>query len=150
MNILFIEDDDIKASMILDFLNEEESFKANITRKKSWQSGLLEVMDNKEIYDFILLDMSMPRYDFDIGDVNEEFETYAGWELLKEMKRIHIYIPTCIITSFDFFEKDENLISYESLDVILKKEFPDFYKGIIYINSSFVDWKDKLKNTLKG
>lgn len=150
MKILFIEDDDIKATTIIDFIQEDvfRDGQINIIRKKSWQSGLLEVMDNNDNYDLVLLDMSMPRYDFDVGDVNEEFETYAGWELLKEMKRIHIYLSTYIITSFDHFGHDQKSINYEKLDLILAKEFTDFYKGMIYFNSSLVDWKDKIKKIL--
>lgn len=148
MKLLFIEDDDLKASFILDFLTEEFNNKLSITRKKSWQSGLIEVLDNYQSYELILLDMSMPRYDPDVGDVNEEFETFAGWDLLKEMKRKRINIPACIITSFDYFGKDDNLINHSKLDLILADEFPEFYEGMIFFNSSHINWKNKLKVTI--
>jgi CheY-like chemotaxis protein len=148
MKLLFIEDDDLKASTILDFINEDFKMSLQIIRRKSWQSGLLEVIDNYKNYGFILLDMSMPRYDSDIGDVNEEFETYAGWDLLKEMKRKRIHLPVCIITSFDFFGTDENLINHEKLDLILHDDFPEFYQGMIYFNSSYIDWKNKLSKII--
>lgn len=150
MKLLFIDDDDIKFNTIHEYLIETERFIASITWKRSWQSGLIEILDNHEAYELVLLDMSMPRYDPEIGDVNEEFETFAGRDLLKEMKRTQVTIPVCVITSFDYFGTEDELINHENLDTALRDEFSPFYKGMIYFNSSQNDWKEKLNKILIG
>ncbi len=145
MDILLIEDDDIKASNIEEFLQNKIK---KITRKKSWQTGLVEIVKNRS-YDLILLDMSMPRYDYDGSDNLYEFEPFAGWEIMKEMKRRKINISTIVITSFGTFGKDENRIDVNGLNDKLELEFSNFYKGIIRYNSSIVTWKEELEKVLK-
>jgi CheY-like chemotaxis protein len=145
VDILLIEDDDIKASNIEEFLQNKIK---KITRKKSWQTGLVEIVKNRS-YDLILLDMSMPRYDYDGSDNLYEFEPFAGWEIMKEMKRRKINISTIVITSFGTFGKDENRIDVNGLNDKLELEFSNFYKGIIRYNSSIVTWKEELEKVLK-
>lgn len=145
MDILLIEDDDIKASNIEEFLQNKIK---KITRKKSWQTGLVEIIKNRS-YNLILLDMSMPRYDYDGSDNLYEFEPFAGWEIMKEMKRRKININTIVVTSFGTFGKDENRIDVNGLNDKLKLEFSNFYKGIIRYNSSIVTWKEELDKVLK-
>ncbi|ODP26169.1 hypothetical protein PTI45_04491 [Paenibacillus nuruki] len=149
MHLLLVEDDDKKANDICRFIDEEYSELINITRKRSWQSGLIEIFDSGEKYKMILLDMSMPRYDPDVGDVNEEFETFAGREFLEEMDRCGIFIPVCIITAFDYFGENENMINYEQLDQNLLKKFSSFYVGMVYFRSSTTNWRQKLKGFLQ-
>ena len=145
MNILLVEDDDIKASSIEKFIGSKIE---KINRKKSWQTGLVEIIKNRE-YDLILLDMSMPRYDYDGSDNSYEFEPFAGWEIMKEMKRRKIIVDTIIITSFGTFGKDDNRIDVNVLNDRLENEVSNFYKGIIKYNSSIVTWKEELEKILK-
>ncbi|WP_315110575.1 response regulator [Clostridium intestinale] len=144
MRILLIEDDDVKADNIKEYLQEINT-ESSIVRKCSWQSGLIEIISNSN-YKMIVLDMSMPRYDHD----SYEFETYAGWDVLKEMKRRNIKIPTTVVTSFDTFGKPEDMRNIEELNDILWNEFPEFYLGIIRYNSSLVNWKNKLGELFGG
>ncbi|PHB39294.1 hypothetical protein COE82_18450 [Bacillus wiedmannii] len=149
MKILFVEDDDIKANVILDYIQNEISETHEIIRKHSWQGGIIEIIKKSNMYNMILLDMSMPRYDSDVGDVNEEFEAFAGWDIIKEMNRRGIVIPTCVITSFDYFGENDEIIDGHTLDEKLKEEFPNIYMGMIYFNSSQMIWKENLLQKLK-
>ncbi|KQB77047.1 hypothetical protein AK964_19260 [Clostridium butyricum] len=108
----------------------------------------MEIVKNRS-YDLILLDMSMPRYDYDGSDNLYEFEPFAGWEIMKEMKRRKINISTIVITSFGTFGKDENRIDVNGLNDKLELEFSNFYKGIIRYNSSIVTWKEELEKSFK-
>lgn len=141
MNVLLVEDDDIKASNIEEFIYKKIK---KMNRKKSWQTGLMEIIKNKD-YDLILLDMSMPRYEYDEENNSYEFEPFAGWEIMKEMKRRKILVDTVVITSFDTFGKDNARINVKGLNDKLKDEFSSFYKGIITYNSSLLTWKEELE-----
>lgn len=144
MNVLLVEDDDIKASSIEEFIKDKIN---KVIRRKSWQTGLIEIIKNRD-YDIIFLDMSMPRYDYDGNDNSYEFETFAGWEIMKEMKRRKIIVDTVVITSFGTFGKDDNRMDVDVLNSRLEKEFAEFYKGIIKYNSSIVTWKEELEKKL--
>lgn len=137
MRILLVEDDDIKAENIMDFIG------GNITRKKSWQSGLMEIIRNRS-YDLIILDMSMPRYDYDGSGTTYDFESFAGLDIMKEMKRREIIIPTIVITSFDSFGQEEQRIDINKLKDNLNVEFSEFYKCTISYNSLILTWKEEL------
>lgn len=143
MNILHIEDDDIKAKTLLNFIKSLPT-KYSIERRVSWQSGIIEIINNGDLYDFLILDMSMPRYDYSVGDVNEEFETFAGWDILKEMKRRNIHIKCIVLTAFDYFGEGPDIIDRHTLDQALKSDFSDFYEGMIFFNTTQTAWKDEL------
>ena len=152
MNILLIEDDDIKAQGIETYINQvENSYEIELktVRRTSWRSGLLEIIKHND-YNFIFLDMSMPRYDSANSGGKQEFMTYAGWDILKEMKRKRIKILTYVITSFDVFGDGNSAMDAKKLNVILKEDFNDFYGGMIYYNALSVEWKERLKKVLIG
>lgn len=148
MNILLIEDTLTKIDEVCKFLKNTELNIESIVYKNSWQSGLRELIENGDYYNFLILDMSMPRYDSEIADANEEFVTYAGWEILKEMKLMHLKIPTCIFTSYDYFGEGSDAINRSTLDKSLSEEFDGIYKGMIYFRKTESNWKDKLYKVL--
>ena len=92
--------------------------------------------------------MSMPRYDSDFGVTNEEFEPFAGVELLKEMKRKKIIKPVCVITAFDVFGKGDSKITSQNLDKKLKSDFSATYKGMVFYSSSLLNWQADLKSII--
>lgn len=143
VKILLVEDDDIKADNIIKFINEK------ITRMKSWQSGLMEIIKHRD-YNLIILDMSMPRYDHNSSSNTYDFEPFAGLEIMKEMKRRKIFITTIVVTSFDTFGQDEQKVDLDKLKERLEIEFNEFYKGTIYYNSLLLTWKEELEKFLEG
>lgn len=145
-NILLVEDDEIKANEIVEFIKILLDKQISFSRKASWQSAIQEIVKNTT-YSLILLDMSMPRFELEIGDVYEEFESFAGLDVLKEMKRRKIVIPTIVITAFDEFG-EENKISFNELRNILKDEFKEYCLGITYFKSGSSKWKEDLRKII--
>lgn len=150
MRILIIDDDETKCIEIEKFIFDLDYLKLTLTKKQSWQSGFIEIKENGYNYDFLILDMSMPRYDSGIADSNEEFETYAGWEILKEMKRNKTEIPTCLFTQYDYFGEGPDAVDRDTIHLELVKEFPEFYKGVVFFKKTNLDWKDKLRKIIVG
>lgn len=153
MKILFIEDDDEKRKKISDFLHE--SFTGIlIIDKKSYNSGLLGLVSGEQ-YDFVLMDMSMPN--FDISQTDSEGgtpESFAGRDLLEQMKFRNIVFSTIIITQFDAFGERSNKLSLDELKFELEKKYSPTYQGTVYYHSSESNWKIHLKEmilkTIKG
>tara|TARA_B100000953_G_scaffold296103_1_gene288307 strand:+ start:414 stop:848 length:435 start_codon:yes stop_codon:yes gene_type:complete len=140
MKILLIEDNPQKLLQIENFIVKEVS-SAHLTIKKSYNSGLREIMSNKD-YSLILLDMSLPNYDIEAGESGGDFEKYAGKYLLNEMYRREINISVVIITMYLNYV-DEEFTSE------LKDDFPN-YLGVIYYDIKEPDsWKNKLKDHLR-
>lgn len=148
MKILYVEDDinkvrDVK-KLFGDFMPNN-----NMTITNSFTSGIIEIRNNK--FDLILLDMSLPLYDFrdcDDDDAND-FETFAGIDILEEMKRIKVRTNVIIITAFDVLGENENKVNLEQLNERMLKEYSSTYKGIIHYNTSSLEWSNVLKNLIK-
>lgn len=141
MEFLIIEDDDIKLSQIKDFLDEhyQESI---IHIAKSIQSGVKLLKSQK--YDIILLDMTLPTFDFGANDDGGRIRAYGGREILRQMDRKKIVSPVVVITQFDRFGKGSNTLALEELDKELNNDHKNNYRGCVYYNAAYQNWKNDL------
>lgn len=146
MKILYIEDEVIKYTNVIELLNKE--FEGlNITLRKSLTSGLLEVTNNK--FDLVLLDMSLPLQDSDSNnDYEMDFEIFGGIDFLEELKRKKISINVIVITAFDVLGESSNLKNLNQIDNELKKNFMN-YIDCVHYNVSTVEWSKKLVELIK-
>lgn len=148
MKILYVEDDNSKVTdikkLFIDFIPDN-----NMIITNSLTSGIIEIRSNK--FDLILLDMSLPLYNFKDCDNDEEndFETFAGIDILEEMKRIKVETNVIIITAFDVLGENENKLNLEQLDERMLQEYSSTYKGIIHYKTSSLEWSNALKYILK-
>lgn len=148
MKLLFIEDEQSKERQIFEFIKSLD-INLDIFIEKSLMSGIRRIQT--EIYNLVLLDMSLPLYDLgsDI-DENNEFEAFAGIDILEEMFRIDYLGRVIVITAFDIIEDDSKKLSLEQLDLQMKKDYPTLYLGCIHYNSSSLEWKHKLELIING
>ncbi|MEN9702137.1 MAG: hypothetical protein RIR55_1479 [Bacteroidota bacterium] len=140
MKILIIEDDDIKHQHL------ENYCKSLITNseyvwKKSYQSGLNEIMSNS--YDLILLDMSMHIYEKTAEESGGSFETYAGRMILSEIDINEIITKVIVVTGYDVYSDGKTL---KTLKEELREEFGEFYLDTIYFIGSEGNWQVDLKD----
>ncbi len=143
MKILIVEDDDDKFEKIEKLFNENIDIIKQIERKNTWQGGIKEIISNSDFYDVILLDMSMPHYEDVNGESLDEFEVFAGLEIMREMKRRKIIKPVIVITAFDVFGKN-NEVSSATLNTMLKEEFQNMYIGMVFYNAKKTNWRKEL------
>ncbi|MEQ8154884.1 MAG: response regulator [Clostridiaceae bacterium] len=148
MKILFVEDELSKEKMISEHLS---IFKKNlqIEIEKSLMSGIRRIQN--ENFDIILLDMSLPLYDLS-GDADEinEFEAFAGIDLLEELSRIRFEGKVIVITAFDIIKDDEKRLSLQQLDEQMRRDYSSIYVGSIHYNSSSLEWRNELDKMLLG
>ena len=144
MKILYVDDEEVKAEEVLDVLNN----KGIIDFRKSLNSGLAAIQEKN--FDLILLDMSLPLYDYSSVDENEnDFETFAGIDILEELDRKGRNDKVGIITAFDILGEGENEITMVQLDDKLQEEYKDVYLGLIYYDSSSLEWRRSLQKLLE-
>jgi len=147
MNILFIEDEIAKAKQVVDYV-KSISESINIIEKRSYTSGVLEIRSRS--YDYLLLDMSLPLYD--IGDYENnyqnEFETFAGLDILEEIVRVNMKVKVIVITAFDILGENDDRINLEQLDDKMRSEYSEVYLGSIHYNVSSLEWRKQLSTYL--
>ena len=141
MKVLLIEDDDYKARQIVEFVN---TLGYEVEVKKAYNSGMMALTNNQ--YDFVLLDMTIPSFELSPEHPTSRIRKYGGRDILNEMERCEIVVPTIIITQYKVLDDGEK--SLEILNEELAEEYSQIYKGLIYYNSSIVDWQEKLQNIL--
>lgn len=142
MNILIIEDDSNKMRRIAHEISML-SPKALLTEARSYQNGVKNLMTKS--FDFLLLDMSLPVFDISPEEDGYQIDPFSGRNILTEMQRKRINVPTVVMTMFETFGDGTDIMTLDELDKDLEHRFPENYKGIIYYNASEINWKDSLK-----
>lgn len=145
MKILLIEDDPNKKTQLCNFLSNIKE--VNIIQTNSYKSGLRAVV--KDAYDLVILDMSMPTFDITINESGGRILPFAGKEILRQMKRRNIIIPTIVVTQFEKFGEYEKMIYLEELNEELAIEFSENYIDTVNYNPTSSSWIDSLKENIK-
>ncbi|HCT9736635.1 response regulator [Morganella morganii] len=147
MRIIIIEDEHDKRKNIKTEVVRIVGDSADILEEESLRGGLKTILTTIKI-DLILLDMSMPSFDITNETSSEDPESFAGYEIMAQMKLRNINIPVLIITQYKSFEKGS--VSVEELIEKMKFNYSDFFKGTIYYNSSLEEWKKQLFDHMKS
>jgi CheY-like chemotaxis protein len=145
MTILIVEDDENKRVQLSNFLQliiPDES----ILLCRSLQSGVKKI--RQELFDLIILDMTLPQYDLSPDEPSDDTHIFGGQEFLAQMERFDVLTPVVVFTQFEVFGKPPNELNLESLDLKLRGEYPNVYKGVVYYHSSINSWKQELKDKL--
>jgi DNA-binding NarL/FixJ family response regulator len=147
VKILLIEDDINKMRRIS---AEIRGFQNDVTivEARSYRSGMEQLMSHS--FDFVLVDMSLPTFDITGDEDGFQVDPFSGRTILAEMSRKGINTKTLVITMFETFGEDKDLMTLSELDRELREQFPQIYCGAIYYNSAEVNWKEGLKSILQG
>lgn len=146
MRILIIEDDTNKMRRIANEVREIRK-DAQIIEARSYQSGVRNLMSSQ--FDFLLLDMSLPIFDISQEEDGFQVDPFSGRNILAEMNRKKVIVPTAVITMFETFGEGADLMTLEELDKDLAENYPAIYRGSIYYNSSEINWKESLKKLIE-
>ena len=148
MNIVLIEDDEHKRRQILLFMQEEfPSYSVSVSM--SYTSGLQAVRRLEP--DLVLLDMSLPNYDGDLGGTDGgKFRSYGGRDILYQIKRRKIGSKVLIVTQYDTFASEANAKTLDTLVDELKQEFSGNFLDAVFYNASHDEWKTGLRRWLRA
>lgn len=138
MNILLIEDDEIKIKNLEAFLTSLSLAPIRLDIKRSYQSGLNAILGKQ--YDLILLDMSMHNFDKTLNETGGDYMPFAGEDILREMSWNDIPTKTVIVTQYD-------LIGNKSLTELKDSwavNFSENYIGTVFYRDNESNWKTEL------
>lgn len=143
MRILLVEDDggkrdDLRMQLIHSF--KEQGKTCAVTEKESLRSAWRALCGEK--FDLLILDMSLPSSDISDDSAPNEPESFAGREILDQMRLRSIHTPVLVVTQYRTFERGS--ISLEELVAGFADRYAPFFRGHIYYNASSANWRQQL------
>jgi CheY-like chemotaxis protein len=146
MRVLLVEDDENKWSQVSAFVKlVAPHIQLEIAR--SLQSGLRAVRTSPP--DLILLDMTLPTYDVGPDEPGGQIHPLGGRQFLAQMDRFDIQVPVVVVTQFETFGKDRDVMTLTDLDIDLRKRYGNIYRGTVYYHAAIEDWKESLRQYIR-
>lgn len=143
--LLLVEDNLHKRDRVIGFLEDAISDMEIIEAHSftsAWQ--LLE----SQIFDVVLMDMSLPTQDKTAKESGGSFRTFGGRELARKMHRRGMHPKLIFLTQYDAFSDRDASHTIESLNHMLRKELADNYLGIVHYDSSKSAWKEEIERLI--
>jgi CheY-like chemotaxis protein len=145
MRILLVEDDQNKRDRISAFVATALP-NATLASALSYRSAVEKIVN--EHWDFLLLDMTLPTFDISDHEDGFQIEAFAGTNVLREMKRRQINIPTVVVTQFETLGEGPERMSLSELRKHLETVYPGTYLGTIFYAPGESTWMPKLAEYL--
>jgi len=145
MKILLVEDDQNKRDRISALVASTLPH-ATLISALSYRSAVDKIVS--ETWDFLLLDMTLPTYDVTEHEDGFQTEAFAGINVLREMKRRQIHIPTVVVTQFETLGEGVEKQSLSELRKYLETQYPETYLGTIFYAPGESSWMPKLTEYL--
>jgi CheY-like chemotaxis protein len=148
MRVLIVEDDENKSRELVSFVASVIPA-ADSKVRRSLQSGVRTL--RSQIFDLVLLDMTLPNYDAGPDEPGGgTIHSFGGKKFLQQMDRFEIDTPVVVVTQFEAFIGSRFSMDIAELNVQLAAEFPSIYRGIVYYHASLDDWRKDLADVIGG
>jgi CheY-like chemotaxis protein len=145
MNILLIEDDDLKLGLI-DRALKTVTPAPEIVRAASYQAGVERLVKGK--FDYVLLDMSLPVSDLAHSPVGMEWLTFGGQLILRECARRNIQSKFIVVSQFNTFIRDNEEVSFAQLKEEIFNQYPNLVIGCVRLDRGADNWKEEILHFL--
>lgn len=143
--VLLVEDDQHKADSIVAAVNEcRPSTRVDLQRSVS--SAIRSAL--RQTADCMILDMSLTTFDVGPEEEGGKPQPFGGVEILRQLDRRDIHIPSLVITQFEQFGYGQEAMDLNELDRWLNKEHGASYRGLVSYSSSSSLWQRKLAEKL--
>ena len=147
IHILLVEDEAPKRGHIITLLNKLAPA-ARISTARSVNSAL-DVLGSEQV-DLLLLDMSLPTFDFGERESGGRPQGFGGIEVLRHMTMAEIQCPTVVITGYEGFTREGGAtVDLRQLRAELVEEFPSMLRAVLHYNSTYDEWKTVLAQALR-
>lgn len=148
LKVLVVEDDAPKLKAITGFLREELLL-SEIDVAKSLTSAIQSLSKNE--YDFCIVDMSIPTYDFDVDKSGGEPQSGGGRDILRFIKSEAERTKAVVLTQFnEFTTLDGGELTLDLLRDSLLRKFKKNLLAVIFYSTQQGEWRKILKSTIEG
>lgn len=144
MKVLLVEDDELKASKLTEYLAARLA-NSELTRASSLNSAIQALADSPEL---VVLDMTLPAFDVTVDEDGGTKKPYGGRELLRQLEARDLETPAIVVTQYDRFGDGDRALTLEQLDQQLRESY-DGYLGVVKYRANQDGWKDALDQVLK-
>lgn len=141
MKVLVVEDDQLKMNDIQHFIKEEIK-EVKVDCAESYATAVSMCYTVK--YDFVVLDMNIPRYDKSDNDKSIVFN--GGEMIVRELVSEDIFLKFAFVSGYETVG-DESIASF---DERMKEYSPNTYCGFVSFEVNDDSWKQKLGKILKN
>ena len=140
MKILVVEDDQLKMKDIQHFVKEELE---GVYVDCAESYAVAVKMCYSVIYDFVVLDMNIPRYD---KTDNDNSIIYNGGEMIvRELVSEDVFVKFAFVSGYETVG-DESIASF---DERMRRYCPNTYCGFVFFEVNDDGWKQSLGSILK-
>ncbi|SDX47766.1 Response regulator receiver domain-containing protein [Pseudomonas salomonii] len=143
MRILIIEDNLLKREKVVSFLNS--AYDVELVEAASYNSGLVAAENG--VYDFMIIDMSMPTFDRSETTQGGRFRAIAGKEIASKLSKAGKLAPFVVLTGYKDFSVNSQNLSIEQIHDLLST-LGEQYKGCIIFNSAEILWQEQLASVI--
>lgn len=140
-SVLIVEDDDTKRRRISAVL-ERQLPNAVVTTRRSYQ-GAVAALDEHP-FDLVVLDMTLPTFDREVGESGGRPRVFGGRDLLGEISSKELTCAVLVVTQYERFSDSNESKTLSQLRTELSQAFPRQFKGAIYYSSMQSDWERRL------
>lgn len=151
MRILIVEDEGPKCNKILACIKEIPSCNESIADVARSVRSALDFID-ENIYDVILLDMSLPTFDISEDEQGGRPQGFGGLEVMRDLSNLEMFTPVIVVTAYEYFsdEHDDKESGKEAtlaeLAESLSEEFPEFFCGLVKYETYSDEWRVELSS----
>lgn len=143
IHALLVEDEGPKLAHIRRFMRESFS-NVSVSDARSVSKALDAI--EEEMFDLLLLDMSLPTFDVGHGEHGGRPQGFGGIEILRHIAMAGLALPTIVLTGYEAFPDEAGtLIDLNTLRERMTEEFPETVVAVVHFNSSLDDWKISLR-----
>lgn len=146
MKVLIIEDDDIKCELLSSFFKEEMA-DPSLVRAASYQAGVTHL--TTEIFDLVLLDMTLPVSDLELSPVGMEWLTFGGELVLRECKRRKIAARIVVVSQYKTFVRDNEEVSFDQLKAEIAQQHQGLVLGCVHLDRAAETWRQEILTLIK-
>lgn len=142
MRMLLVEDDDLKLSDVMTYLNTLD-IEFEINKAKSMATAVNMAVE--DAYDLILLDMTIPNFDQSEGHDGGASYKNGGELIVRELLDENILFKCAIITQYETFNNE----TIEQISQRVHQLCGGNYYGYVKYSTMDEEWKEKLKKIIE-
>lgn len=145
LQVLIIEDDDNKLENISSLIKDVYP-KSTISIAKSVKTSI-NLLDNQN-FDLIFADMSLPTYEIKPHEPGGTPRPFGGVEIFDYLEMKGEIVPIIVVTSYPKLTEGNRSLNYKDLEKQLKLDYPDNFMGLVYFDTSIIDWEKNVREIL--
>jgi len=145
--ILIVEDDSHKRDNLVNVVRAVKP-DADMSLAHSYRSALSQLL--AEPPDLMILDMSLPTFDISGDEAGGRHRTFAGRDILFELRRRNVHVRAIIVTQYQEFGERRSRISLDALTLEMESAFGDVLVCVVHYAASQSSWEDELGSAIRS